>query len=80
MPSQSRKGLVQNFRLKFKISFFQDIFTIIEELTGDCPGVGLPEDFKIDKRYYALFGHLQKKYNLTYMFITDFDNVKKLHE
>lgn len=66
--------------MNFKISFFQDVFTIVEELTGDCPGVGLPDNFKIDKNYYVLFKELQQKFNLTKIFVTDFSKVKNLPE
>ena len=80
MSTRTNQRLVQNPRLRFKISFFQDVFTIIEELTGDCPGVGLPEGFYIKKDYYKLFRKLQKKYNLTKVFITNLTKVESYPE
>ncbi len=63
-----------------KISFLQDVYTIIEELSGDCPGVGLPQGFNIDKSYYELFRTLQKKYELTKIFLNNPERVKSLEE
>ncbi len=67
-------------KLNFKISFTQDVFTVIEELTGDCPSVGLPKGFEINKEHYKLFRRLQKKYFLTKSFISDKNKVKSLPE
>lgn len=80
MSSRTRETDISYPRLVFKISFFQDVFTIIEELTGDCPEVGLPEGFRIEKKIYRLFHNLQRKYKLTKIFITNFNNLKKLKE
>lgn len=80
MSARAREGFIQNPQLNFKISFFQDVFTIIEELTGNCPGVGLPDGFYIKEDDYELFKELQKRYNLTKLFITNFNKVKSLAE
>lgn len=80
MSTQTRREHLQNPQLNFKISFFQDVFTIVEELTGDCPGVGLPEGFIIKEEDYALFKELQKKFSLTKLFITRFSEVKNIVE
>jgi hypothetical protein len=56
------------------------VFTIIEELTGDSPGVGLPEGFEVKKKEYKFFRELQQKYNLTDLFITNHSKVKGLKE
>ena len=80
MSTRTRETAVSNPRLEFKESFFQDVFTIIEELTGDCPGVGLPEGFSMDKKTYDLFHELQKEHSLTKLFISNLKEVKKLKE
>lgn len=80
MSTRTREEFIQTPRLDFEISFFQDVFTIIEELTGDCPEVGLPEDFCVTEEDYKLFKELQRKFCLTKLFITNFNKVKNLAE
>ena len=80
MSTRSGKKHLRYPNLNFKISFFQDLFTIIEELTGDCPGVGLPNNFHIDKESYILFKELQKRYDLTKNFITNFKKINQIDE
>lgn len=80
MSTRTREKSIPSFRLNFKISFFQDVFTIIEELTGDCPGVDLPAGFQVKPENYVLFKTLQKRCNLTKLFITDFKKIRDLKD
>lgn len=80
MSPRARKKYLQNYRMNVKISFFQDAFTIIEELSGDSPNTGLPEGFRVGRGYYTLFRKLQKKYKITDLCLTNFDEIKNLQE
>lgn len=77
MKESKRK---QISKIIVKINFLQDFFTILEELTGDCPGVGLPKGFKLDKKHYNFFKRLQKKHKLTKIFFKNHNKIKKLKE
>lgn len=69
MPTQSREWKLYYPRLKFRISFFQDFFTIIEEITNNGPGVGLPSGFFIDKDIVEKFNNIKypKEFCLSYI-------------
>ncbi|RLE41726.1 hypothetical protein DRJ16_05825, partial [Candidatus Woesearchaeota archaeon] len=53
---------------------------IIEELTGDCPGVGLPNGFIVHRNYYRVLRDVQKRHKITRYFLSNPNKIKQLPE
>lgn len=78
MSTQSTKKQVFKDLLSIQINFFQDFFGLIEEIVKNGPGVGLPEDFKIDGSIKKKLLKWQKKINIPEELILRRNNFKKI--
>ncbi len=66
---KNTEGYASSPRLDLKISFFQDFFTIIEELVKRGPNIGLPSGFNVKKELLDEFEHLQDPEELKMLYL-----------
>jgi hypothetical protein len=69
MSTRTREGIVQIPKLNFKISFFQDFYTLIEEMVNLGPKVGLPNGFLVERENLDLLKNLEnpREFKLSYL-------------